>query len=171
MKQRMLLEARPLVVDKDLKIATEIKKHMKRIIEKVRSRLHEEKGAELVEMVITMPVIMLALSYIICFSQLFYCNQVAKTAADLGARVAIIQETSSSGRSAATQASSSYLSSMGMGIIFESDQLSCSSWTRGEICDYSVKVRIKTAMPMPVAGGFSSTQYVTGTSHMMIEKE
>ena len=48
MKQRMLLEVRPLVVNKDLKIATEIKKHMKRIIEKVRSRLHEEKGAELV---------------------------------------------------------------------------------------------------------------------------
>ena len=85
--------------------------------------------------------------------------------------MAIIQETSASGRSAATQASSSYLSSMGMGIVFDSDQLTYSTWKRGEICDYSVKVRIKTAMPMPAAGGFSSTQYITGTSHMMIEKE
>ena len=138
---------------------------------KIWERLRGEQGSETVEMVMCMPLLMLMLSYIICFSQIFYANQIALTAADIGARVAITKTSAAVAHTKAQEAAVSYADEAGMGITFFSDDLTYKSWKRGEVLSYSVTLHMDTAMPMPKAGGFDTKQEIRRSAHMMIEKE
>lgn len=133
-----------------------------------REILRDESGSEAVEMVICMPILVIMLSYMICFCQLFYASQTALNAADSGARLAIISDNAGTAKSQADSAAQSYVQAAGMGITYESGSLSYSSWQRGNICDYTVTVKVKTAMPMP-GQTFDRQMHVKGASHMMIE--
>lgn len=144
---------------------------MKELLRRVNGRVKDETGSEIIEFVLCLPFLMLVVSYIVCFSQLFYAKQVALTAADIGTRVAITQTTSTSAKKEANEAATAYVSTAGMGITFKEDNMSYDSWKRGNICNYTVTVEIKTAMPMPIDGGFDKTQVVSAAGHMMIERE
>ena len=137
----------------------------------VKNKILDENGVEIIEFVLCLPFFMLLLSYIVCFPQLFYAKQVALTAADIGTRVAIIQTTSTSAKKEAKEAAMAYVSEAGMGITFKEDEMSYDSWQRGNICDYTVTVEIKTAMPLAMDGAFGKTQTVSASGHMMIERE
>lgn len=144
---------------------------MKKIVEYLKERIKDEDGAETLELVLCLPLLMLVLSYIICFSQLFYAKQVALTAADIGTRIAITQTTGASAKNEAREAAEAYVSSAGMGITFKEDLMNYDSWRRGNICDYTVTVEIETAMPIAMEGGFGKKQEVSASGHMMIERE
>lgn len=144
---------------------------MKKFLNYFKNRILDDKGAETLELVLCLPLLMLVLSYIVCFSQLFYAKQVALTAADIGTRIAITQTTSTSAKKEAREAALAYVSEAGMGITFKEDEMSYDAWKRGNICDYTVTVEIQTAMPMAMDGGFGKTQKVSASGHMMIERE
>lgn len=144
---------------------------MKKFLTYFKNRMKQEEGAETLELVLCLPLLMLVLSYIICFSQLFYAKQVALTAADIGTRIAITQTTSTSAKKEAKEAAMAYIAEAGMGITFKEDEMTYDSWKRGNICDYAVTVEIQTAMPMAMEGGFGKTQSISASGHMMIERE
>lgn len=131
----------------------------------------EETGTPLLEFVVVFPLLLIMLSLIMGYAQFFYASQVALTAADIGTRIAVIQENPSDARKKASEAALPYISAYGMGITFRSDEMEYGSWKRGEICTYSVTIDVKLPMAVPIKGTLKPVQTITKSGHMMIESE
>ncbi len=132
-----------------------------------------EAGSELITLCFALPLLMFVCAMIISFAQIAYASDVALGAASAGARVAILQDSGADGRQRASEVASAYLSKVGMGVEYISDELSYSSWDRENICVYSVEVSVKTAMPMSLGSGFKldSAYHVKRSCPMMIERK
>lgn len=139
---------------------------------------NNEEGSELVEFVFIVPVLMLVLAYMLCFCQVIYASQVALNASNAGVRVAVLQNNQSSALANAQQAAASNVANAGMGIQYLESGMDItdvydapSSWRRGNICNFYVRVEVDTIMPMGNMDGFRGNSRVTKVSHMMIESD
>lgn len=132
--------------------------------------LKNQSGSETAEFVCLLPIEIFAFSLFLTFSQIVYASNVAQNAAAAGARKAIVQTTASEARSMANQSAVTYINGSGMGITFLSDSLDYNTWTREEVCEYRVTVKIRTLLPVNFYGGVKSEYVVSQGCPMMIEK-
>ena len=135
---------------------------------------HDERGAEMVEVVICIQVIMTAIFLFLSMCQVVYACNAVNNAASSGARIAVIQTTKVEAEQAAGIAIQEYMKTQAMGIQYSGDYelITPNGWNREELCTCVVRVKVKTIMPVPAssAGGFSTMVDVARAVPMMIEK-
>lgn len=142
------------------------------ILRKLREFLRDESGNSLVTLVIACIPMVYILAMIISFGQAFYGVQVAMNASAVGARAAALHSSAASAYTAASEVAKDYTSRAGMGVSFEADDLSYSTWSRKEKFEYSVTVKVKTAMPMnPYGNGIRESFTPTRGCPAIIEGE
>ena len=135
---------------------------------------HDERGGELVEVVICLPVVMSSIFLFLSLCQIVYACNAVNNAAASGARIAVIQTSKLEAEQAAGLAIQEYMKTQAMGIQYSGDYelITPSGWDREELCTCVVRVKVKTIMPVPAsaAGGFSTEVDVSKAVPMMIEK-
>lgn len=138
------------------------------MLNRIRTFMNNEDGSEVVTFVIVVPIFILIFAMMVTFSQIIYAGSVGLNAANAGCRQAIICDTEREANEAALNAASTYVESAGMGCTFMSGELTrAGAWNRGNICNYTVHINVKTAVPMR---SFSSNYEVVKSSAMMIER-
>ena len=142
--------------------------------DRLKKLLNEERGAEMVEVVICLPVVMSGIFLFLSLCQVVYACNAVNNAAASGARIAVIQSSKVEAEQAAGTAIEEYMRSQAMGIQYSGDYelITPSGWSREEICTCVVRVKVKTLMPVPTSGGggFSTEVDVSRAVPMMIEK-
>ena len=132
----------------------------------------DEKGSELVEVVICLPVFMLTFCMFMSYAQVIFAAQATINAASSGARIAVTQETQVQAEEAAEKAIQEYMSKAGMGIQYTGDYelMVDNGWRREEICTCIVRCKVETLMALPTPSGMASLVEVSKAVPMMIEK-
>ena len=145
---------------------------MEKIKKLIRKILRDESGSELVEVVICLPVFMLAFSMFMSYAQVIFAAQATINAASSGARIAVTQDTQIKADEAAEKAIQEYMAKTGMGIQYTGDYelLVENGWRREEVCVCIVRCKVKTLMALPTPAGITSLVEVSRAVPMMIEK-
>lgn len=139
---------------------------------RLRELIYNEDGNSLVTLVIACIPMVYIFAMIISFGQAFYGVQVAMNASAAGARAAALHSDASNAYMSANAVAQDYVSKAGMGVTFETDDLSYTSWKRKGKFEYSVTVKVKTAMPMnPYGGGIQESFTPTRGCPAIIEGE
>lgn len=141
------------------------------LLNKRRNRKDSEKGAVLVEYVLTFPFVLLSIALVIMVGQLLTAKIMVENAAFQGARAAVVLADDMDARSDADKISKGITESV-MGQIdgtFDT-AMTYNDWKKGEHIDYTVTTEVKPLFPMIGLTGLDKIK-VTGHMVMMIENE
>lgn len=139
-----------------------------RFLETVKKFIEDEAGAEVVEFVIAMPVMLQLVALMVLTMQMIFAKDVALNASSLGCRSAIVQTTYQKAKADADEKARTYADSIGMGVSFEHAELTAdSNWSRGNLANYTVTVE---ADPLFAFGIVGAPVSIGQTATMMIEK-
>lgn len=128
----------------------------------------DEKGSEVVEFVMALPVVLQLIAAAIFTLQLIFAKDVALNAASLGCRAAIVQEQYQAAKQEADSKATIYVDGVGMGVRYKNSNMEAQgAWERGNLVDYTVSIECTPLFPF---GLISKPVDVPQTATMMIEK-
>jgi len=143
-------------------------------IRKIRRKVANKKGQQLVEMVVILPIIVLCIGIIITAGQLIFAKMACQLAAFEGARRAVVISNYNTAKNTAIAKSKEIMKTaigVNQNTIKTSFGASANSWKKPNMLTYTVLADVNTLFP--VIGPnytFSGTTTVSGTIVMMIER-
>lgn len=131
-----------------------------------------QKGQQLVEFALILPVIILCLGVIITAGQLLYGKMVCQMAAYEGARKAVVTPPSADPKSVAIEKAKDIISKNGISLSFVGVDWKPDMWKKGNLLDFAVTGSVRTLFPIPDTNfKFHTDVPVKGQIRMMIEND
>lgn len=147
---------------------------MVNFVRKIRNKVKNKKGQQLVELVVILPVIILCIGFLITSGQLIFAKMTCQLAAAEGARKAVVISNYNTAKNTAISNSKQIMKTaigVNQNTIKTNFSASSGNWKKPNMLTYSVSADVKTLFP--VIGPdfkFQDTTTVTGRITMMIER-
>ncbi len=143
-------------------------------IRKIRKKVENKKGQQLVELIVILPIIILCIGIIITSGQLIFAKMACQLAAFEGARRAVVISNYTTAKNTAITRSKELMKTaigVNQSSIKTNFGASSASWKKPNILTYSVSADVKTLFPVIGPGfKFQDTTTVTGSIALMIER-